>query len=92
VVPTSDSNSNSPKKQTEIDPSTYPSTENNITTVKNNELQTKNKKIKKKKSAYKRLLKQAKTSKYTDSEKEQNYRNKISKSLGGGIFSKSTKL
>ena len=53
---------------------------------------SKKKKTKKKLSAYKQLLKQSKTSRFTDAEKKQNHRNAIAKSLGGGTFSKSEKL
>ena len=48
----------------------------------------KGKKKKKKMSSYKKLLRSIKTSSKTEEQKKEDYRTKISKSLGGGTFNK----
>jgi hypothetical protein len=48
----------------------------------------KEKKKKKKMSAYKKLLRSIKTSKKTEKQEKEDYRRKISQSLGGGKFNK----
>lgn len=51
-----------------------------------------NKKSKKKKSTYKNLLKSIKKSSRTEEEKKEDYKRKISQSLGGGDFGKINRI
>ena len=58
----------------------------------NQDIEKKKKKKKKKKSAYKNLLKSIKKSSRTEEQKKDDYKQKISQSLGGGDFGKISRI
>ena len=60
--------------------------------INNKDIEKKKKKKKKKKSAYKNLLKSIKKSSRTDEQKKDDYKQKISQSLGGGDFGKISRI